>query len=179
MEKALQHVGRDLGDILESFPGSRSLASCPGLQVWETVRCSHAPHMETQRVGAPCSRPVGVRAIPRCSPFLPGDEEHEASHEGSSEGPGRCNPRWVTRSEHGVGWTFLPSCPLSTALSPAPGDGVSLATISALGDNRLQQDRLQRGFEHLCSESWAAVEEGKLVGLRSIFLRVILAPCGE
>ena len=52
VEKALQHVGRDLGDVLGSFPGPRSLASCPGLQAWETVRCSHAPHVETQRVGA-------------------------------------------------------------------------------------------------------------------------------
>ena len=110
MEKVLQHVGRDLGDVLESFPGSRSLASCPGLQVWETVRCSHAPHMETQRVGALWSRPMRVRATPRCSPLLLQEEEPEASHESSSEGPGRCNPRGVTRSEHGLGWTFLHPC---------------------------------------------------------------------
>ena len=30
-----------------------------------------------------------------------------------------------------------------------------------LGDHRLQQARLQGGFQHLCSESWAAVEEVK------------------
>ena len=115
MEKALQHVGRDLGDVLGSFPGPRSLASCPGLQAWETVRCSHAPHVETQRVGAPWSRPMGVRATPRCSPLHPGEEEPEASHEGSSEGAGKCNPSWVARSEHCLGWTFPPSCPLPQA----------------------------------------------------------------
>ena len=54
---------------------------------------------------------LGVRATPRCSPLLPGEEEPEASAEGSSEGPGRCNPRRVTRSEHGLGWTFPTSCP--------------------------------------------------------------------
>ena len=106
VEKALQHMGRDLGDVLGSFPGPGSLASYPGLQVWETVRCSHAPHMETQRVGALWSRPMGVRATPRCSPLLPGEEVPVASYEGSSKGPGRCNPRWVTRSEHGLGWNF-------------------------------------------------------------------------
>ena len=116
MEKALQHVGRDIGDVLGSIPGPGSLASCPGLQVWEPVRCSHAPHMETQRVSALWSRPVGMRATPRCSSLLPEEEEPEASHEGSSEGPGRCNPRRVTRSEHGLGWTFPPSCPLPPAL---------------------------------------------------------------
>ena len=63
-ERALQHVGRDLGDIQGLFPGPVSLASCLGLQAWEPVRCSHAPHMETQRVGALWSRPVGARANP-------------------------------------------------------------------------------------------------------------------
>ena len=154
MEKALQHVGMDLGDVLESFPGSRSLASCPGLQVWEPVRSSHAPHMETQRVGAPWSRPVEVRATPRCSPFLPGDEEHEASHEGSSEDPVRCNPRWVTRSEHGLGWTFPPPCPLPQATQSSSWvwsePGIQLCPRKV---HRLQQARLQRGFERLCSES--------------------------
>ena len=108
VQRALQHVGRDLEDVLGSLPGPGSLASCLGLQAWEPVRCSHAPHMETQRVGALWSRPMGARATTRFSPLLPGQEEPEAPHEGSSEGPGRCNPRWVTKSEHGLGWTFPP-----------------------------------------------------------------------
>ena len=87
---------------------SRVSGPCLGLQVWEPVRCSHAPHMETQRVGALWSRPMGARATPGCSPLLLGEEEPEAPQEGSSEGPGRCNPRWVTKSEHGLGWTFPP-----------------------------------------------------------------------
>ena len=52
-ERALQHVGRDLGDVLGSFPGPGSLASCLGLQVWEPVRCSHAPTRKL-RESVPC-----------------------------------------------------------------------------------------------------------------------------
>ena len=63
---------------------------------------------------------MGVRATPRCSPFLPGEEETEASYEGSSEGPGRSNPRWVTRSGHGLRWTFSPSLLPSTSPSVLP-----------------------------------------------------------
>ena len=141
VETALQHVGRDLGDVLGSFPGPGSLASYPGLQVWETVRCSHAPHMETQRVSALWSRPMGVRATPRCSPLLPGEEEPEASYEGSSEGPGRCNPRWVTRSEHGLGWTVPPSCPLPPAPQSCPWGwsepGIQLCPWGTTGSSRL------------------------------------------
>ena len=61
---------------------------------------------------------MGVRATPRCSPFLPGEEETEVSHEGSSEGPGRCNPGWETRSEHVLGRIFPPS------LLPSPSPSV-------------------------------------------------------
>ena len=39
---------------------------------------AHMLHMETQRVGAPWTRPVGLRATPRCPPFLPGEEQPEA-----------------------------------------------------------------------------------------------------
>ena len=44
---------------------------------------AHMLHTWKHRVGALWSRPMGVRATPRCSPFLPGEEEPEASHEGS------------------------------------------------------------------------------------------------
>ena len=152
VEKALQHVGRDLEYVLGSFPGPRSLASCPGLQAWETVRCSHAPQVETQRVSAHRSRPMEVRATPRCSPLLPGEEDPEASHEGSSEGSGRCNPRWVARSEHGLGWTFPPSCPLPQATQSCSwGWSEPGIQLCPRGDRRPQQARLQRGLEHLCS----------------------------
>ena len=67
---------------------------------------AHMLHTWKHRVGALWSRPMGVRATPRCSPLLPGEEVPVASYEGSSKGPGRCNPRWVTRSEHGLGWNF-------------------------------------------------------------------------
>ena len=70
---------------------------------------AHMLHTWKLRESVPMwSRPMGVTATPRCSPLLPGEEEPEASHEDSSEGPGRCNPRWVTKSEHGLGWTFPP-----------------------------------------------------------------------
>ena len=65
VEKALWHVGRDLGDLLGSFPGPMSLVSYPGLQVWETVRWSLATHVETPIVGGLWSRTVGVRTTLR------------------------------------------------------------------------------------------------------------------
>ena len=102
---------------------------------------AHMLHTWKQRVGALWSRPMGVRATPRCSPFLPGEVETEASHEGSSEGPGRCNPRWVTRSKHGLGWTFPPSC----LLPPAPQScswgwsepGIQLCSWGTTGSSKL------------------------------------------
>ena len=133
MEKALQHVGRDLEYVLGSFPGPRSLASCPGLQAWETVRCSHAPQVETQRVSAHRSRPMEVRATPRCSPLLPGRR--------SLRHPMK-TPQKVQAGAIPVGWpgqnmaldgTSLLPAHFPKPLSPAPGDGVSLASSSALG----------------------------------------------
>ena len=116
---------------------------------------AHIPHTWKHRELVPMwSRPLGVRDTPRCSPFLPGEEEHEASHEGSSQSPGRCNPSWVARSEHGLGWTFPPSCPLPQApQSCSWGWSEPGIQLCPSGDHRLQQARLQRGFERLCSES--------------------------
>ena len=64
MEKTLQHVGRDLGDVLGSFLGAGFLASCPELQARETVRSSQAPHVETQKVGALWSSQWGCEQHP-------------------------------------------------------------------------------------------------------------------
>ena len=116
---------------------------------------AHMLHTWKLRESVPMwSRPMGVTATPRCSPLLPGEEEPEASHEGSSEGPGRCNPRWVARSEHGLGWTFPPPCPLPQATQSSSWvwsePGIQLCPRKV---HRLQQARLQRGFESLCSES--------------------------
>ena len=43
---------------------------------------AHMPHTWKHRELVPMwSRPLEVRATPRCSPLLPGEEEPEASHE--------------------------------------------------------------------------------------------------
>ena len=107
------------GEGLRRCPGiiSRSQVSgflpwAPGMGNCKVLTCSTRGNTES---GALWSRPMGVRATPRCSPLHTGEEEPEASHEGSLEGPGSCNPRWVARSEHSLGWTFPPSCPLPPA----------------------------------------------------------------
>ena len=81
------------------------LRRCPGIisRSWVSgfALCSrrgelfgaHMLLMWKHIVGALWSRPMELRATPRCSPFLPGEEAPEASREGSSEGPGRFKPR--------------------------------------------------------------------------------------
>ena len=132
VEKALQHVGRDFGDVLGSYPGSRSLLPALGsrcgsllgahmLHTWKVREFvphgagpwgeshTHAPlsSLERRSLRHPMKAPQKVQA-------------------------GAIPDGWPGQNMALDGLSLLPAH-FPKPFSPAPGGGVSLASSSALG----------------------------------------------
>lgn len=171
---------------LRRCPGiiSRSpdlLAAYPGLQAWDPVRRSHAPHMETHRESVPRLAGSWGRATPRCfalssldrnlrHPILtPQKVEWQVQSQMGDQSPEHL--AWI--------WTFL-----LPAYSPQPTQSCSWGwsdpgiscSWGTTGSSRLGC----REALSVCAQSHRQPRGGgKQSGGKTIFLRVIPAPCGQ
>lgn len=103
---------------------------------------AHMFHMETQRSWCPWSRPVGVRATPRCPPFPSWRSSLRPFH----EAPQKVLAGAIQMGDWVRAWSWmgLPSLPahFPQPLSPASGDGVTWSPPLPSRDLRLWQNTL-------------------------------------